>query len=398
MNRYIDEWFQFYETTASFEAHRNNGFINPDSICFLMETGQIYTQNSYFGICKKEFDQLVFLVNQHTSLLKNIMGIEGPSVDDGNINNLRDIEAFLRGISTDTSLAEMITSLETALRLSIKEVSDELQNKYRELSVKIVDLHSELDQQVDLLNSRIQKNKTDIDSLKIRTTILEDNFRTHLTEWEAFYAAYLEFSEYVNGRLLQLDDTTHVLRDDITAYHMELEAVKEGIANFNTEVKRCNDLVKNCQILVEKVENKFDELEKDVNDFFNTKGHPDGLAPLDSEGKVPAAHLPSFVDDVLEFSSINAFPAVGEDGKIYVAIDTDLTYRWSGTRYIEISKSLALGETGATAFPGDKGKKVVEDLNAHVNDFNNPHKISKTDLGLENVNNTSDEDKPVSKA
>lgn len=398
MNRYIDEWFQFYETSASFEAHLNNGFINPDSICFLRETGQIFTQGNYFGICKKEFEQLVFLVSQHTALLKNIMGIEGPSVGDGAINNLRDIEAFLRGIDTDKSLAEMITSLETALRKSIKEVSDDLQNKYRELNIKIVDLHAELDQQVDLLSSKIQRNKTDIESLKTRTTILEDNLRNHLIEWENFQTAYSTFREYVNGRLAQLDDITHTLRDDITAYHLELESVKEGIANFNVQVENCNNLVKTCQVLVEKVENKFDELERDVQAFFNTKGHPDGLAPLDSDGKVPAIHLPSFVDDVLEFSSINAFPAVGEDGKIYVAADTDLTYRWSGTHYIEISKSLAIGETSSTAYAGDKGKKLEEDVKNHVNDFDNPHKVTKTTIGLENVNNTSDIDKPVSTA
>ena len=74
------------------------------------------------------------------------------------------------------------------------------------------------------------------------------------------------------------------------------------------------------------------------------------------DGKVPANQLPSYVDDVLEYDSVSAFPATGEDGKIYVAKDTNKTYRWGGTQYVEISQSLALGETAETAYPGDKGK------------------------------------------
>ena len=62
-------------------------------------------------------------------------------------------------------------------------------------------------------------------------------------------------------------------------------------------------------------------------------------------GKVPAAQLPSYVDDVLEYDTVSAFPAIGESGKIYVAKDANKTYRWSGTQYIEISQSPILDDT-----------------------------------------------------
>lgn len=55
------------------------------------------------------------------------------------------------------------------------------------------------------------------------------------------------------------------------------------------------------------------------------------------DGKIPASQLPSYVDDVVEYDSVKKFPKVGEEGKIYVAKDTNSTYRWSGTQYIEIS-------------------------------------------------------------
>ena len=90
------------------------------------------------------------------------------------------------------------------------------------------------------------------------------------------------------------------------------------------------------------------------------KGANGGLAELDSTGKVPSSQLPSYVDDVLEYISLPNFPPTGETGKIYVATDTNLTYRWSGTGYVEISPSLALGETSSTAYRGDRGKVAYD--------------------------------------
>ena len=96
---------------------------------------------------------------------------------------------------------------------------------------------------------------------------------------------------------------------------------------------------------------------KHASDFLPTsaRGAVSGVASLDESGRVPAAQLPSYVDDVLEYATVSAFPAQGEAGKIYVATQTNLTYRWSGTGYVEISPSLALGGTSSTAFPGDRG-------------------------------------------
>lgn len=74
-----------------------------------------------------------------------------------------------------------------------------------------------------------------------------------------------------------------------------------------------------------------------LSDFINTKGVANGIAPLDAGGKVAASHLPSYVDDVLEYANKASFPTSGEEGKIYVAKDTNKSYRWSGSSYIELS-------------------------------------------------------------
>ena len=90
------------------------------------------------------------------------------------------------------------------------------------------------------------------------------------------------------------------------------------------------------------------------------KGAANGVAPLGADSKIASTYLPSYVDDVLEFASLAAFPATGETGKIYVTLDTNKTYRWSGSAYVEISASLALGETSSTAYRGDRGKTAYD--------------------------------------
>lgn len=96
------------------------------------------------------------------------------------------------------------------------------------------------------------------------------------------------------------------------------------------------------------------------------KGSNNGVAQLDENGRVPSSQLPSYVDDVIEASGVAAFPQTGEAGKIYVDTKTNLTYRWSGTTYVEISPSLALGETSSTAYAGDKGAATTSKVNTHV--------------------------------
>lgn len=123
------------------------------------------------------------------------------------------------------------------------------------------------------------------------------------------------------------------------------------------------------------VDANFTGLNADKEAIAN-KGVANGYASLDATGKVPAAQLPSYVDDVLEFANLAAFPGTGEAGKIYVALDTNKTYRCSGSAYIYIT-------SGAVDSVAGKTGVVV---------------LAKADVGLGNVDNTSDANKPVSTA
>lgn len=106
------------------------------------------------------------------------------------------------------------------------------------------------------------------------------------------------------------------------------------------------------------------ELNSKVQQFINSKGAPNGLASLNESGVIPSTQLPSYVDDVVEVAAFSNLPSKGESGKIYIVTSTNTQYRWSGTAYVEISKSIALGETSSTAYPGDKGKATTDVVNS----------------------------------
>lgn len=108
------------------------------------------------------------------------------------------------------------------------------------------------------------------------------------------------------------------------------------------------------------------------------KGTADGVASLDSSGKVPASQLPGFVDDVQEYDNRAAFPPTGESSIIYIAKDKNKTYRWGGSDYVPIGSDLALGETSSTAYPGDKGKVAYDHSQVKTG---NPHGTTATDVG-----------------
>lgn len=110
------------------------------------------------------------------------------------------------------------------------------------------------------------------------------------------------------------------------------------------------------------------------------RGVANGVASLDSTGKVPSSQLPSYVDDVLEYSTLSNLPSPGETGKIYVTTNDNKSYRWTGTTYIEISKSIIIGETTGTAFDGGKGKELLDDLSVIKQTIEDNEKITSASL------------------
>jgi hypothetical protein len=164
---------------------------------------------------------------------------------------------------------------------------------------------------------------------------------------------------------LSADIRLHIAKDNIL--------VKEGNALY---VKGTSDNIthdsKALDVVISELQSDIDSHLKDFNNPHRVTPAQIGAISLPEveillkskadlvSGKVPSSQLPSYVDDVLEFANLSSFPATGESGKIYIAIDTNLTYRWGGSSYVVMSSSLALGETSSTAYRGDYGKVAYE--------------------------------------
>ncbi len=162
------------------------------------------------------------------------------------------------------------------------------------------------------------------------------------------------------------NNTWLVYNDEIKAYEdtgISVESAKEAseaAAAANEAAVRADQAANSANTAAEFAKQQGDYAKAQGDRVLSEKGQPGGVAELDDTGHVPVSQLPSYVDDVQEYASRSAFPATGEAGKIYVATDTNLTYRWSGSGYVEISPSLALGETSATAYRGDRGKAAYD--------------------------------------
>lgn len=122
-------------------------------------------------------------------------------------------------------------------------------------------------------------------------------------------------------------------------------------------------------------------------------GKDGGVAPLNSQGKVPSAYLPEQPSSVVTESSLDDFPQIGEENTIYIDTATGLQYVWNGLGYSQTSTNLQLGITSVTAYRGDRGKDAYEHSLIREG---NPHNVTKSDVGLDRVNNTADKDKPIS--
>ena len=154
-----------------------------------------------------------------------------------------------------------------------------------------------------------------------------------------------------------------------------------------------------------KLQNNINTLEAKHDAFVATKGKADGFAPLDGKGLVPANHLPSYVDDVLEvyatydvsptggLTNVQLYtdaghqtPVVGESGKIYINVadgEPPYQFRWSGTKFVDSNtSSLIIGEIAGTAFEGSRGKHLEDVVSSMPKNL-----ISKVSIANKNNRN-----------
>jgi hypothetical protein len=105
-------------------------------------------------------------------------------------------------------------------------------------------------------------------------------------------------------------------------------------------------------------------------------------------GIISSEHIPGGTESIKEYQTKDEFPTVGSDGIIYVDVSTGTTYKWGGSMYVILRSSLALGETSESAYRGDLGKVAYDHARLTSG---NPHNVTKSDLGLANVENKNSE-------
>ncbi|ENX33951.1 hypothetical protein F889_02615 [Acinetobacter colistiniresistens] len=168
-------------------------------------------------------------------------------------------------------------------------------------------------------------------------------------------------------------DEQGILKADINYVDSEVNSLKSSIFVKANKVY----VDQQDQLLLDQIDLKADG--QAVNQVLSTK------ADLDESGRVPASQLPSYVDDVLDgryinpsqFNDLNGNAYIPESGKVYVDVDTNKTYRWSGMLYVVIGGGgVALGETSETAYRGDRGKFAYD----HSQSQGNPHNSTTSDI------------------
>ena len=230
----------------------------------------------------------------------------------------------------------------------------------------------------------------------------------------------------------QYNEAVAELQNDISLMQQEIQDIENKNNEQDTRLTSQGNNINHIQTqtnIIETTANdakaKADDVDDKLNAFINSKGNPNGIAPLAEDGKIPATFMPGYVDDVVEFAysedNVNAiqksFAGYSDDerckiifdrhnnvfvigvfeetttyyvnwldadswgdvktvygrtpqsGKVYVDKSRNITYRWSGSALVPIGSDLALGYTESTAFPGSDGKKLQDEMKTAQGDI-----------------------------
>lgn len=407
MAQYIENMFHFYETYKSYEVHVKQGLVNPCSICFIEDTHQIYTHGVPFGICRERFERLEEMVVAHEAKLNNILGIEGPNVGDGAINTIADITSFLDGFTEEENLKDLLDAFKEVILKQIEDTAAELSRRITAIEESLGNDSDEVQNAINTLKAQLETVSLRVDSNSTSINSLSSSLTNHISNFDKLKSSYESYKEYVGSKFTAVEAQITAVNSRIDTLQPSMEELEEKFDAVEDEVAAAGEILQEAKNLIATLEQRFSEamteveqLKTEVNDrvqgIEDSVGAPNGIAPLDYEGKIPAEYMPANAGTLVTAASKAYFPITGEAGKLYVDETTKLIYYWDGTNYTEVSESIKLGETSTTAYSGSKGKKVTDDLAEHRLDYNNPHKVTKAQVGLGNVDNTADIYKPIS--
>lgn len=236
-------------------------------------------------------------------------------------------------------------------------------------------------------NVNITKENIGLENVDNERQWSETNHPTTISGYGITDSASSTDYNTLKGRVDTNEDNIAMLDSDVEGLTTDVDTLKTDMTTVKSSVTTIQDdyVTKTRKVNGKALSADITLSASDVKAIpISQKGTSNGVAELDGNGLIPSSQLPSYVDDVLEYDTKADFPTNGESGKIYIATDTNLQYRWTGTQYAEISSSLALGETSSTAYRGDRGK-IAYDHSQKTS--GNPHNVTKSDVGLSNVGN-----------
>lgn len=271
------------------------------------------------------------------------------------------------------TLATAVKNNAVELQTDITNLSTHVNNKSNPHEVTKVQLNLENVDNVSDANKPVSIAQAEAIAV-VQTDI--DNHETNLSNPHEVTKAQVGLSE--------VDNISDLNKPISIAQQTAINAVDAAFNNHVNDTDNPHSVTK-VQLGLSNVDNTSD-LAKPIStvtqnalatkENISNKGIAGGYAGLDANGKVPENQLPSSTNDVLEYISFSYFPSIGESGKIYIAKDTNKLYRWESSTYIYI-------KSGAVDSVAGKVGIVT---------------LDKSDVGLPNVDNTSDMDKPISLA
>lgn len=323
-------------------------------------------------------------------------------------------------------------NLDVTLPNKITEESNRAQQKEQELDEKIDTTKSDIIGSATSDNNTLGKLESNLNAEIERATnkenSIEQNLNSHISNQQNPHNV-----TKAQVGLGNVDNTSDMDKPISTATQSALDELDSRLSESITT--HIADKSNPHQVTKEQV--GLGNVTNDAQVKRSEMGVAQGVATLDENGLVPSSQLPSFVDDVIDcyatytkaddgtLSNIVLYEdaehqtlIVGESGKIYVDV-TDATvfvnplnsevlseattksayqFRWTGTQFAVVGAPTVIGEITGTAFDGARGKALEDKTNAHIANTDNPHRVTKEQVGLSNVDNTADIDKPISTA
>ena len=383
----IENLFLHFKTKDAFTAQLEN--ISEDSIVFIQDSKEVYTHGQYYS-CSVD---LSVVDDEIKSFIVQELGQSTDKVPSQKL-----VE------DTINTVTEMISGLTT--------VVEGEKGKLEALTAKVTEIE---DVTIPGINESITSTKDTVDNYTVNGHKISENPVLNKTDIG----------------LDKVDNTADVDKPISTATQEALDELESTINDHIANKSNPHEVTKE-QVGLGNVTN-------DAQIKRSEMGVANGVATLNEEGKVPVSQLDGALAHVFGIEKAvanqSALPEDATEGEKYYVIDekkiferlssewdegttpkadtiynfrksdatgseerTNILYRWDGADLVEISSSLALGETSGTAYEGSKGKATTDKLNEHVANTENPHNVTKAQVGLDKVDNTSDLEKPISTA